>query len=874
MTQHNNSEDHVKALSTDKDFECCSVSHKNGNKTYCIICAYRSPEGCYETFLEKLNHAILRAYQKSDYILLFGDLNVDYLLSNNIRTKLLMDILDTYNLHIATNLPTRLTLNKDGLTKGTAIDYAIHNLPQEDIGCRVEDLGFSDHLSINFAYKQPHVKTTQHGTYKIRNINEQNLANLSNELHQINWKSLESANNVHVAFETFLQIFTETVEKHCPIITKKISNNNKPWVTPDIKKRSDELKDMHWLLRNFKDHELERHYKQKQKEYKKYIQNRKHEYYKNVIDNADNKTKKIWNLVNNQLGKKKQIINIELKTSDDDIKESKNAANILGTYFSTSARNSVESRYGRDIPRNTTGKKCLANTFFCSSITTEEVVSTINDLKNSSPGIDEISTKIVKNVKAEIVEPLTFLLNWCLQSGDFPNVLKTAKVIPIYKRGDPSMPSNYRPISLLSVFSKILERILYRRIYNFMTKYNCISTSQHGFLPNKSTETASIELINYILSEIDKGNYVLGVYFDFSVAFDTIESSILLEKISKLGLRGPIHNLIKDFLTNRKITVKCNEIQSAEYNLDMGVVQGSVCGPLLFLLFANDLPQHIPYGKTVMYADDTSIIISSHDQREINNYLQTTLHEFEKWTQTNKLLLNEEKTICINFYNRKSLGCPLTATIGNTTLSLTNEVKYLGTHLDEELTWSTNLNKIHSKLNSGYYAILNLKKCFDTKTLIEIYYALIYPHISYNITLWGVAANVNTIFVKQKRIVRLLFNLGYMETCKPYFIKYRILTIYCLYILKVLKYIRLNINDMVKSNEYHSYNTRHNNILMIMRHKTTLFEKSPIYMGIKFYNKLPNYIKELSVKEFNKEVKKQLEDKAYYSIQEYLIDTW
>ena len=484
---------------------------------------------------------------------------------------------------------------------------------------------------------------------------------------------------------------------------------------------------------------------------------------------------------------------------------------------------------------------------------------------------------MIKSVGEALITPLVYLYNKCLASGEYPSPLKTAIVIPIYKRGKKSDIVNYRPISLLSVISKILERILYKRILAFLIKFRIITEVQHGFLPARSTESACIDGLNYIYSELDQGKFVAGIYFDFSVAFDSIETEILIYKLNKLGIRGNLLHLLESFLTNRKIIVQLNNTRSKSYDIDLGVVQGSALGPLLFLLFANDLPNYMPeYCKIIMYADDTSIIVSSFEPDTVKTQLKTVLKEFNQWAIKNRLILNDEKTVCINFYNKKQLESDtnINLMVDGVKIEFSKTLKYLGIYLDEQLNWSEQVNNLAKKLNSCYFAIFNLKRCLERKSLMNVYYALGYSHISYNIQLWGCSVNAHRIFLNQKRIIRLIFNLNCQESCKPYFIKYFILTVPCIFILKSVTYVKENQTKFAKNHDSHKYPTRCGSLIKLPQHKTTLFEKSPQFIGPKLFNNLPQSIREKnSIQAFKSSVKKLLLEKCYYSVAEYLCDS-
>ena len=231
-------------------------------------------------------------------------------------------------------------------------------------------------------------------------------------------------------------------------------------------------------------------------------------------------------------------------------------------------------------------------------------------------------------------------------------------------------------------------------------------------MPEKSTESACIECLDYIYGEIDKGHYVLGLFFDLSIAFDSVNPNLLCQAIEQAGIRSNLLRLILPYVSNRKIIVSANGSKSDLYNIDLGVVQGSVIWPLLFLMFVNSLPKNITWGQIIMFADDTAILASAPDPVQLQKQINIIINDFIAWCQCKKLLLNAEKTVCVNFYNRRPVE-KINIIINNSNIRLSDSVKYLGIVIDSNLSWNTCIDNLCNKLRSAYFAILNLKDSFD-----------------------------------------------------------------------------------------------------------------------------------------------------------------
>ena len=267
------------------------------------------------------------------------------------------------------------------------------------------------------------------------------------------------------------------------------------------------------------------------------------------------------------------------------------------------------------------------------------------------------------------------------------------------------------------------------------------------------------DFIQHINDTIDNNDIVVGIFFDLSRAFDTLHADFVSDKLYNLGIRGNINKCLISYLTQRKFYVRQGDVKSKQYNIDIGTPQGSVLGPQIFLLYVNDLPEHISEGKTFMYADDTSVIISHPDPNEISNKVNITLQQFCDWCNKNRLIINADKTVIIQFHTRFQKSCNFNFSLYNNTIKLEQKIKFLGSIVDGQLTWEPHITFLSNKLNKVYYVIGQLKNRLSSDSLLSVYYALCYSAISYNIVVWGRSVHVKRIFILQKRIIRLLYNL-------------------------------------------------------------------------------------------------------------------
>ena len=323
---------------------------------------------------------------------------------------------------------------------------------------------------------------------------------------------------------------------------------------------------------------------------------------------------------------------------------------------------------------------------------------------------------------------------------------------------------------------------------------------------------------------------------------------------------------IVSFLTDRKIFTCINDYTSNEYDVDLGVPQGSILGPLVFILFINDLPRHISKGLLINYADDTSIALSESTFEVLQESIAIVCEEFGTWCKKNRLMLNSDKTSVVIF-SRQHI--PDAMFLGGSV-----GTKFLGLMLDQDMSWIDHIDLVCAKLNKAYFAIMQLRYDLDGGTLLQVYYAMVYSSISYHIIVWGGAINTNRIFLIQKRIIRLMFNIKKRDSCRQIFIDNNILTLYSIYILKCCMYVKNNLSHFNINSENHDYFTRNGSNLLPPQHRTTAYQRSAYYSCVRVYNHLPFNIKNVvNINKFKLSLKRYLIDKCLYSLADFYNDT-
>lgn len=431
---------------------------------------------------------------------------------------------------------------------------------------------------------------------------------------------------------------------------------------------------------------------------------------------------------------------------------------------------------------------------------------------------------------------------------------------------------NYRPISLLSTLSKILEKVIFNRITNFLSKFNILSPCQFGFQKGKSTKSAIVNFLMSLHESLNNKNKCIGIFLDLSKAFDLVNHELLLDKLYMYGLRGKINDWISSYLSQRSQVVEVHGCKSNKLNIECGVPQGSVLGPLLFIIFINDLANIVNQDNLTLFADDTSFVCSGLCQNDAVLHSQNILNVFVEWFNKNKLFLNISKTEFILFKTRYA---PVTESqlikIDGTSIKQADTVKFLGIHINQFLNWDDHIRDLCLKLSSVCYVLYRLKFLTSNQISLAYYYAHFYSRITYSILFWGSSCLWIKVFRMQKRALRNIAGVNKFHSCKDLFKKYKLLTVPCIYIYEILNFVKCNYSSFLTNNFNHDYDTRNSNALVIPQHNLSLYETNPVYVGIKFFNKLPNYIKSIrSTKQFKNSLHNFLIHHSFYDVKEYM----
>ena len=741
--------------------------------------------------------------------------------------------------------PTRMTIRSC-----TCIDNIFTNVIEKPIlpGILYSDL--SDHFPIFQItdFLCPTFNTIK--SVKSKHV-EIDFHSLLGELGSKDWSSVTEHSDANGAYNVFIEELTNLTQRHSHerSLPSKSRAPRKPWITKGILKSICKKQRLYRRYLKTKSMSSKRKYTIYRNRLNYIIRESRKAYYGRQLELNCANLKCTWNILRNLLGKTPSKLPSHVSVNGKKIADPKVIANAFNSYFVNSGRfdnthtnGSFHDYLGNNLPES----------LFLLPTDRDEILKVNKQMKSKhSSGLDGFSPFFTKKIIHCITEPLCHIFNTSFSSGIFPDAMKVSKVIPVFKKGNSDELSNYRPISLLSSFSKILERLMYNRLYTFLDKHCILIPQQFGFRQNHSTETALIYASDLLYNYCEKNEFALGLYVDLSKAFDCLDHRILLHKLDHYGIRGTALDWFRSYLSNRRQLTRYNGTDSDVLRVNRGVPQGSILGPLLFLLFINDIVNSSASLQFVLYADDTNIFFSHNNLQCLLSHVQTEMQNVTRWFQVNKLQINKSKTkyMIFNFKERgRKLPTNLNLQIENEVVEQVEYTNFLGVIIDNKLSWEKHIASVSNKISSSIGILRKLKSVLPSETLFTLYRSLIHPHLSYCSLVWGRTYKrfYMPLFILQKRAVRLCCNEHRRANTSPLFKSLHLLKLPDLITHNTLLFMykfKCGLLPSVFSDFFpltsaiHSVNTRGKNKFYVPRLRTSFLQRNSIrYQGPVHWN--------------------------------------
>ena len=720
--------------------ECIVSEIRLKNEKMFFVLLYRSPSQktstevqTYVNSLENLMDNLIK--EKPSCIILTGDFNSRSPLiwageiTEEIPGRMIANFANTNNLDQLINEPTHLPRGDIA----TCIDLIFTNQPylfvdsgvisSPDEKCKHQII----HGKVNFEIPVPPKYVR-----KMWDFPDGNYDAIKNEMWSVDWDFLLQGKNVNQMVDDFNSIFKNIIDANIPSRSVTINDRDAPWINNIVKTGLARNKRVYrsWIKRGRPNGGIE-YVKSVQKETKNIINGAKSDFFSKLSKKlCDPQTgqREFWGAYKRILNKKKNTNIPPLLENGRFVTDFNEKAKIFNSFFAQQCR---PLDMISNIP---TFFRRTNNTIDSVIVNSEMIISIIKKMNaKKAHGFDGISIKMLQICPDEVSVPLSIIFKKCLETGSFPSKWKSANVQPVHKKGSRQEKNNYRPISLLPVCSKIFEKIIFDNIYKFLIENNLISPNQSGFRPGDSTINQLLSITTEIYEAFENGAEIRASFLDISKAFDKVWHEGLLFKLKTNGIDGSLLALLGNYLTDRNQRVVLNGLQSSWEHVYAGVPQGSVLGPLLFLIYINDLTDGI-ISNIKLFADDSSLFARVQDIDNTHNQLLTDLDTITQWANQWKMKFNPDLTkqaieVIFSHKYKKPFHPPLV--FNGIPVARQDSTKHLGMILDEHLSFRKHLKEAIEKANKGINLMKYLSKYVNRKTLDVSYKMYVRPHLDY-----------------------------------------------------------------------------------------------------------------------------------------------
>ena len=621
---------------------------------------------------------------------------------------------------------------------------------------------------------------------EIRIHSEKNIEYFRQLLEQTDFRSITNITCPDNAYKYFLKLYRDAYDKAFPIVKRKINKRyirKEPWITSGLITSSQTKAKL--LKKKLKQptHNNITNYKMFRDQFNKIKRKMKIDYFHNILETNKHNMKKTWQTLKNVIGKMNDKTNFpqSFLINNKHVYNKTEIAQGFNSFFANIGKTTSQNVPHANKHFSEFLKNRVPNSMFLEPVEEPQIIEIVNKLKpKMSHGYDDIPTRIVKESILKIITPITHIVNRSLMTGRVPTDMKIAKVIPIYKASDPTLFQNYRPVSLLPAFSKILEKVMFNKIMSFLNSNNILYKHQYGFRSKHSTIHPLIHLLNTCAeaeNTVPK-EITLTVLCDLSKAFDVINHDILAHKLDFYGIRGIVREWIINYLTDRTQYVQFEMNKSECCKIECGVPQGSILGPLLYLIYVNDIANSTQ-ANILSFADDTSLFLSHSNINSLYQIANIEINNLFNWFCANRLSLNAKKTkyIITRSPHNKCDFSDQNLYINNVALTRVGNncdeesTKFLGVYIDEFLTWKHHVKHVNNKISRSLFMIKKVKNILPQNCLLTLYFSMVHPYITYGLPIWGNATQsvLKKTSLLQKRAIRYIHNSHYNSHTEPLF---------------------------------------------------------------------------------------------------------
>ena len=620
--------------------------------------------------------------------------------------------------------------------------------------------GMSDHYPCFVSYEVS--KSKPHDVIlERRKLSNNAILKIQQDLLFQNWSCLDGL-NVHQSYDKLIAVINSSLDRHAPVKYVKIKADEhfrEAWLTVSLKKcnvKCRKLCDKARLSGQESDH---KRYKEYRNLLNKIKRCEKKSHYKHVFDKIEKNSQLLWNVINGILKKTNNKHEItELLVNGKQTDNSQTICDFFNEQFATAGKRVQSSiKLDHDAKDAVSYVKRVKNKMKFKRITEGHICKLVGNLKaKSSTGPDGISNNLLKKLVSVLKGPLCRIFNMSLKQGVFPDSMKLAKTIPLFKAGEQLLADNYRPISLLPVISKILEKHVYHCQNEHLELNDIMYSRQFGFHKNRSTSDAAANLVGEVLTAFEQNSMVLSLFIDLKKAFDSVSHSLILKKLEAIGVRNLELKWLTNYLTGRRQFAQLGNYRSGCREMTVGIPQGSLLGVVLFSILINDLPKCLRFSTSILYADDTTIFIVGRNLKFMKIKMQHDLRMLSSWLSVNSLKLNVTKTKSLLF-NKEGLTPEVNLTLGTEKITSVKSFKFLGITVDMTLSFEDHYSDVHGRLLKSSFIVHFLSKTLPRSALLPLYYSYYHAHLTYALFIWFplLRQQLQTgIYLLQKRIVR------------------------------------------------------------------------------------------------------------------------